>query len=78
MYRRPVQGPEAGAAPGAVGAAVCESCGAPDETLVEVHRVYLDTDGQGRVIGERVLPDVERWCLVCRTHYPHREVGTTA
>lgn len=50
---------------------VCGSCGAPDDDLVEVHRVYLETDGQGRVVGERVLPDVERWCLVCRTHYPH-------
>jgi hypothetical protein len=40
-----------------------------------VHRIYLETDGQGRVIGARVLPDVERWCLPCRTQYPNEEVG---
>lgn len=54
---------------------MCESCGAADDDLAEVHRVYLETDGQGRVVGERVLPDVERWCLVCRTHYPHERLA---
>jgi hypothetical protein len=53
---------------------VCESCGAPDDDLVQVHRVYLETDGEAGVIGTHVLPEVERWCLVCRTHYPHEDV----
>lgn len=37
-----------------------------------MHRVYLETDGEGRVTGEVVLPDVERWCVPCRTLYPNR------
>jgi len=53
---------------------VCESCGAPDDDLVRVHRIYLDTDGDGRVIGSRVLEDVEWWCVPCRTHYPHEDL----
>ena len=59
------------------GPEACESCGAPDGDLRPVHRVYLDTDGQGRVVGERRLDEVERWCLVCRTHYPHEDLPTT-
>lgn len=56
--------------------APCESCGADLEgdELEGVHRVYLETDGHGRVVGERVLEDVERWCLPCRTLYPNRPV----
>lgn len=58
------------------GPGVCESCGTPDTDLVEVHRVYLETDGQARVIGSRVLDDVEWWCVPCRTHYPHEELAS--
>lgn len=56
------------------GAPSCESCGAPepDDDLRLVHRIYLETDGQGRIVGERVLSDVERWCEPCRTLYPNR------
>ncbi len=52
----------------------CESCGADegDDELVAVRRVYLETDGRGQVVGERVLEDVERWCLSCRSLYPNR------
>ena len=56
------------------GAPSCGSCGAPvpyDE-LRPVYRVYLATDGQGRVTGEDVVPDVEQWCVPCRTLYPNR------
>ncbi|HLX88881.1 MAG TPA: hypothetical protein VKR22_10570 [Acidimicrobiales bacterium] len=53
---------------------VCESCGASDPDLVRVHRIYLETDGESRVVGQRVLEDVEWWCLPCRTHYPHQEL----
>jgi hypothetical protein len=57
--------------------APCESCGSPEapEALAGVHRVYLMTDGDGRVIGERVLDEVEQWCLSCRSLYPNRPAG---
>jgi hypothetical protein len=56
-------------------ASACESCGAPElaETLAPVHRVYLQTDDEGRVVGETVSSEVERWCRSCRSLYPHKE-----
>jgi hypothetical protein len=50
----------------------CESCGAPDDDLAPVHRVYVtpeawDTDEQVEVVD-----DVERWCFPCRSSYPHQ------
>ena len=55
----------------------CASCGAPEaeQDLIAVHRVYLRTDGEGRVVGEDVQPEVERWCRSCRTLYPYEEVA---
>lgn len=49
----------------------CESCGSPDE-LAAVRRLYVtpeawDTPGSVRA------GDVEWWCAVCRTHYPHAD-----
>ena len=60
------------------GAALCESCGSPEppEALETVHRVYLMTDGEGGVVGERVLEEVEEWCLSCRSLYPNRRAGS--
>jgi hypothetical protein len=52
----------------------CDSCGRDNEELVEVYRVYVTPetwDTPGRV---DVVPDVERWCYVCRAHYPHQLV----
>jgi hypothetical protein len=52
----------------------CDSCGRTDEDLAEVHRAYLTPetwDTPGRV---DIVPDLERWCLVCRAHYPHEPV----
>ena len=39
-----------------------------------MHRVYVtpeswDTEGKVDVVDE-----IERWCFVCRSHYPHQEV----
>ena len=72
VYRRPGGYPKGGNVTDT--AACCESCGSPepDDQLGSVYRVYLETDGEGRVIGERVLPDLERWCVPCRTLYPNR------
>jgi hypothetical protein len=49
---------------------VCESCGTAGEELALVRRYYVtpeawDTAGKVEPAGE------ERWCFVCRTHYPH-------
>ncbi|MDE3086734.1 MAG: hypothetical protein KGJ77_08200 [Acidobacteriota bacterium] len=59
------------------GPSPCESCGSPEAAaaLAAVHRVYLMTDGEGAVVGERVLDEVEQWCLSCRTLYPNRPAG---
>jgi hypothetical protein len=51
----------------------CDSCGR-DEELTEVRRVYVtpeDWDTEGKVEPQA---GTERWCDVCRTHYPHQEV----
>ncbi len=58
-----------------VGPVTCESCGATDEELHPVRRMYVtpadwDTDG-----SEVTLPDTERWCFACCTMYPHAPVG---
>jgi hypothetical protein len=55
---------------------MCESCGRDDEDVVVVRRLYVtpeawDTPG-------KVEPgDEEKWCFVCRTHYPHEELEQT-
>ncbi|MHB8437716.1 MAG: hypothetical protein ACYDD4_00935 [Acidimicrobiales bacterium] len=41
-----------------------------------VKRVYLETDDHGRVTGSQTMPEVERWCLACRTIYPHQPVDS--
>jgi len=49
----------------------CDSCGAEGDELVAVRRHYVTPeawDTPGRI---DVVPDVERWCFPCRTHYPH-------
>lgn len=51
----------------------CESCGAEDEDLTPVRRTYLAAADGSRT--ERVLDDVERWCVVCLTSYPHEPVA---
>jgi hypothetical protein len=53
----------------------CESCGRDGEELAPVHRVYVtpeswDTEGKVDVVDE-----VEEWCFVCRSHYPHQDVS---
>jgi hypothetical protein len=53
----------------------CESCGRTDEDDVQpVHRVYITPeawDSEGKV---DVVAEVEQWCFVCRSHYPHQPV----
>jgi hypothetical protein len=49
----------------------CENCTRDDEDLLAVHRVYVvpetwDTEG-----SETVVEETERWCVSCRSQYPH-------
>ena len=57
----------------------CESCGcAPtaNDDIVGVQRVYLvpPADGSVGAATLTVLDDIEAWCFVCRTMYPHEPV----
>ena len=52
----------------------CESCGDEGVEIGSVRRLYVtpeawDTPGRVTVGAD------ERWCFVCRTHYPHHELG---
>jgi hypothetical protein len=51
----------------------CESCGRDDEALFAVHRMYVTPEAWDTPASSTTLSDVERWCLVCVTHYPHTE-----
>ena len=46
----------------------CDSCGSPNEEVAAVQRLYF---GEPGVSEDTLDPDVEMWCVVCRTHYPH-------
>ena len=56
----------------------CDSCGRDDDPVEVVHRVYVTPEAWDSPGREEVVETTERWCFVCRTHYPHRlpeEVG---
>jgi hypothetical protein len=36
-----------------------------------VHRVYLETDGDGRLRPGEKVAEIEQWCPACRAVYPH-------
>jgi putative heme degradation protein len=59
----------------ATSVAECESCLRLSDDLVAVHRVYLrpnpDLAAAEPIVS--VQPEVEQWCVGCRTHYPHQE-----
>ncbi len=52
----------------------CDSCGRDDEPVAPVQRVYLQVADWDREEEVEVVPEPERWCLVCREHYPHQPV----
>jgi hypothetical protein len=56
----------------------CESCGRDDEEVVPVHRVYVTPDTWDTEGNVDVMKEVEQWCFVCRSHYPHQELGSDA
>jgi hypothetical protein len=53
----------------------CANCGGPGDGLEEVRRVYVTVDEHGRVTGSETMADRERWCLSCRSLYPHLPEG---
>jgi hypothetical protein len=55
----------------------CESCGVDGVELVAVQRIYLVTPTDGVVGADQVtvLDDIEQWCYVCRSMYPHAAVA---
>jgi hypothetical protein len=55
----------------------CESCGRDDEELVRVRRLYVTPESWDQP-GKVEQGDEEQWCFVCRTHYPHEELGPAA
>jgi hypothetical protein len=56
------------------GSGSCESCGAPADDLVRVHRVYVTPEAWDTEERVEVVDEVERWCFPCRSSYPHRAV----
>jgi hypothetical protein len=57
-----------------VASVTCESCGAEESELTAVYRKYVTAATWDQEAGERVLPDIERWCFSCLTQYPHQPV----
>lgn len=60
-------------------ALTCESCGSTEIVLWAVRRIYVTPAEQGfedlTETRERVMPDIERWCIACCASYPHVQVG---
>ena len=52
----------------------CESCGADVAAARAVRRKYVTAGVWDHQPAERVLVDVEHWCIACLTHYPHEPV----
>ncbi|HXQ75770.1 MAG TPA: hypothetical protein VN791_04685 [Acidimicrobiales bacterium] len=63
------------AATGATAGETCDSCGGPGDRLEEVRRIYVTIDDGGRVTASETVDRPERWCLSCRSLYPHRPAG---
>lgn len=49
----------------------CASCGDPGDGLETVRRVYVALDERGQVTGSETMSNPERWCVSCRSLYPH-------
>lgn len=53
-------------------AETCESCGDVSEPLIAVHRQYVTPAAWDTEAKVDVVAEVEQWCLICCTHYPHQ------
>ncbi|MGK2947933.1 MAG: hypothetical protein ACSLFP_05120 [Acidimicrobiales bacterium] len=49
----------------------CDSCGDDDVEVVALHRLYVTPEAWDQEEKVEMVQEVERWCSVCRTHYPH-------
>ncbi len=49
----------------------CDSCGRDDELTVEVRRLYVTPASWDTEATVTPATETERWCDVCRSHYPH-------
>ena len=52
-------------------AETCESCGATEDGLTPVRRMYVTPETWESEHKQVVLPDIERWCISCLSQYPH-------
>lgn len=66
----------ASTAVGGPGAGTCESCGDAGVELVRVRRLYVTPESWDQAARVDEASE-ERWCYVCRTHYPHHELDDT-
>jgi hypothetical protein len=54
----------------------CDSCGRTDEDdVIAVHRIYITPESWDTEERIDVVEEIEHWCFVCRSHYPHQVVG---
>jgi hypothetical protein len=54
----------------------CDSCGRDaEDDVIAVHRVYVTPESWDTEERIEVVDEVEHWCFVCRSHYPHQIVG---
>lgn len=49
----------------------CDSCGDDGVEVVALHRLYVTPEAWDQEEKVEIVPEVEQWCSVCRTHYPH-------
>ena len=58
-------------------ARACDSCGRLDEDdVVAVHRIYITPESWDTEERIEVVDEIEHWCFVCRSHYPHQLIGS--
>jgi hypothetical protein len=50
----------------------CDSCGDDSVPVVALHRLYVTPEAWDREEKVEVVDELERWCVPCRTHYPHQ------
>ena len=56
----------------------CDSCGRSGEPVGQVRRVYVTPEQWDQAGKVEVVDEIETWCLVCRSHYPHQPVDGPA
>ena len=43
--------------------------------MIAVHRIYITPESWDTEERIDVVEEIEHWCFVCRSHYPHQVVG---